>query len=130
MPDRALVEADCARAATEMGCMKPFLFCTPVALLLSLNGTLAQEVKAKETPKVEGDVQVLARGPVHEAFAQPWQKNPHATAAVKREPPPPVAEQPPDQRPDGDRVQWIPGYWQWDAERDNFLWVSGAWRKA
>ncbi|MBI2479279.1 MAG: YXWGXW repeat-containing protein, partial [Planctomycetia bacterium] len=23
---------------------------------------------------------------------------------------------------------WIPGYWGWDQERDDFLWISGVWR--
>jgi hypothetical protein len=25
-------------------------------------------------------------------------------------------------------VQWFPGYWQWDEEHKDFLWVSGCWR--
>lgn len=35
---------------------------------------------------------------------------------------------PPDQKPEGDDVAWIPGYWAWDDERNDFLWVSGVWR--
>ena len=35
---------------------------------------------------------------------------------------------PPDRRPEGDNVTWIPGYWAWDDERSDFLWVSGTWR--
>jgi hypothetical protein len=34
----------------------------------------------------------------------------------------------PDQRPEGANVTWIPGYWAWDDERNDFLWVSGIWR--
>src|SRR5262249_3547820 len=37
-------------------------------------------------------------------------------------------EQPPDQKPEGENVGWIPGYWAWDDERSDFLWVSGFWR--
>ena len=37
-------------------------------------------------------------------------------------------ELPPDQRPDGMNVAWIPGYWTWDDDRDDFIWVSGVWR--
>jgi hypothetical protein len=29
---------------------------------------------------------------------------------------------------EGDNVTWIPGYWAWDDERSDFLWVSGVWR--
>jgi hypothetical protein len=35
---------------------------------------------------------------------------------------------PPDRKPEGDNVVWIPGYWMWDSDREDFLWVSGFWR--
>ena len=31
-------------------------------------------------------------------------------------------------KPEGDSAVWIPGYWNWDDERKDFLWVSGVWR--
>ena len=34
----------------------------------------------------------------------------------------------PDQRPAGDNVAWIPGYWGWDEDQNDFLWISGIWR--
>src|SRR5262249_16867084 len=43
-------------------------------------------------------------------------------------PPAPVEELPPAQKPEGENVQWIPGYWAWDQDRDDFIWVSGVWR--
>src|SRR5262249_43074301 len=43
-------------------------------------------------------------------------------------PPTPLEELPPDQRPQGDDVQWMPGYWNWDEDRSDFVWVSGFWR--
>src|SRR5947209_3371743 len=54
---------------------------------------------------------VLASGPVHEAYAQPDKQNPEPTPVVPKKPPPPIREEPPDQKPQGDNVQWIPGYW-------------------
>ena len=36
---------------------------------------------------------------------------------------------PPDQKPAGQNVQWIPGYWSWDVSRNDYLWVSGIWRE-
>ena len=36
---------------------------------------------------------------------------------------------PPDQKPAGQNIQWIPGYWSWDQERNDFLWISGVWRE-
>ncbi|HJZ59904.1 MAG TPA: hypothetical protein VKE74_33490, partial [Gemmataceae bacterium] len=81
---------------------------------------------AQEPPPQPG-VSVQARGPVHEAFARP--ADPSAPKlVVPTQPPAPVNELPPDQRPEGDNVQWVPGYWSWDDEASRFLWVSGCWR--
>jgi YXWGXW repeat-containing protein len=73
-------------------------------------------------------VEVLARGPLHEAFAQPVEAQPLPAPVVPRQPPDPITELPPAQKPEGDNVQWIPGYWSWDDEQKDFLWVSGFWR--
>ncbi len=72
--------------------------------------------------------QVLARGPVHEAFAGVISYHPQPGAVLPSEPPEMVEEVPPDQKPEGENVTWIPGYWAWDDERNDFLWVSGIWR--
>jgi hypothetical protein len=72
--------------------------------------------------------QVLTTGPVHEAFAEPVVYDPKPGPVVPKAPPQPIQELPPDQKPAGDNVQWIPGYWAWDEGRQDFLWVSGIWR--
>jgi hypothetical protein len=36
---------------------------------------------------------------------------------------------PPDQKPAGQNVQWISGYWSWDVSRNDFIWISGIWRE-
>ena len=69
------------------------------------------------------------RGAIHEAFAEPYDRNPEPTKIVPRKPPEPINELAPDVKPDGDNVEWIPGYWGWDDERNDFVWVSGLWRK-
>lgn len=81
-------------------------------------------------PAVADDIEVLARGPVHEAYAEPSEREPKPTPVVPKEPPKPIEELPPDQKPEGDNVQWLPGYWAWDEEKTDFLWVSGFWRVA
>jgi len=83
-------------------------------------------LRAEEQPGVE----VLARGPVHEAYASPVDAQPQSGPLVPRQPPNPVEELPPEQRPEGDHVLWIPGYWAWDTDANNYLWVSGVWREA
>jgi len=72
--------------------------------------------------------QILTRGPVHEAFAGVIAFKPVAGVVVPKAPPEMIQEVPPDQKPEGDNVTWIPGYWAWDDERNDFLWVSGIWR--
>src|SRR5262245_59767479 len=79
-----------------------------------------------QQPGAGGEVQL--KGPVHEAFAQPGDVPPEAGPAVPKQPPAPVPEEPPDQRPEGANVQWIGGYWAWDNDRNDYLWVSGVWR--
>jgi hypothetical protein len=71
--------------------------------------------------------EVLTRGPVHEAFAEVIAYNPQPGQIVAKEPPKPIEELPPAEKPEGDYA-WIPGYWAWDQDRTDFIWVSGAWR--
>jgi hypothetical protein len=72
--------------------------------------------------------EILTSGPMHEAFAQPVVYDPKPGPVIPKQPPPPIKEMPPDQKPDGANVQWIPGYWAWDDQRNDYLWVSGVWR--
>jgi hypothetical protein len=72
--------------------------------------------------------QVLTRGPIHEAFAAPVVHDPASGPVIPKQPPDPIQEMPPDQKPSGQNVQWIPGYWSWDVSRNDYLWVSGIWR--
>ncbi|MBX3421611.1 MAG: YXWGXW repeat-containing protein [Pirellulaceae bacterium] len=70
----------------------------------------------------------LLRGPLHEAFAEQYSPQPVEGVIADRQPPPLVPEMPPEIRPDGKNVEWLPGYWFWDDERDDFIWISGTWR--
>jgi hypothetical protein len=82
------------------------------------------EQQAANDPNTE----VLTKGPVHEAFAQPVVFNPTPTAVVPKQPPDPVEEMPPEQKPSGDHVVWIAGYWTYEADQTKFIWTSGIWR--
>jgi hypothetical protein len=93
--------------------------------LLPLAGLQPQDNQA---PGQDQGVEVLARGPVHEAYAEPVESRPQPTITVSKQPPDPIQEVPPDQKPEGDDVQWIPGYWSWDQDQQDFIWVSGFWR--
>lgn len=76
----------------------------------------------------EAGVEVLTRGPVHEAFAEAAMSGATASAVIDRAPYADIEELPPDHRPDGNDVAWIPGYWSWDDDRSDFIWLSGVWR--
>jgi hypothetical protein len=76
----------------------------------------------------ESGVEVQTRGPVHEAFAGAVSFNPEVGIIINQPPPELIEEIPPEQRPEGDNVSWIPGYWAWDEEPGGFLWISGIWR--
>jgi len=73
-------------------------------------------------------IEIAPKGPVHEAFARPFDQNPQATPPIPKEPPPPIRELPPEKKPEGSDIEWIPGYWAWDSDKNDFLWVSGMYR--
>ncbi|TWT93472.1 hypothetical protein Pla108_39660 [Botrimarina colliarenosi] len=79
------------------------------------------------------EAQPLEQGPVHEAFAAPVGQfcavsEEQANTVLEKEPPARINELPPAQQPEGDNVQWIPGYWMWSIDREDYVWVSGVWR--
>jgi hypothetical protein len=73
----------------------------------------------------EEQPEVLTRGPVHEAFAEPVNLQVETGLIVPDEPPASIEEIPPDDRPVGEQFVWVPGYWAWDGERNICIWVSG-----
>jgi hypothetical protein len=68
------------------------------------------------------------RGPINQGFAEMTNMTPQPSPPVERQPPAPIDEAPPDAKPDNPAATWVPGYWSWDAESSNHIWVSGSWR--
>jgi hypothetical protein len=89
---------------------------------------LSPSAFAQDDDQQPTEPEVLTRGPVHEAFAEPVTFNADDAYVIPKEPPQAVDEVPPDTKPQGSNVQWIGGYWSWDEERQDFIWVSGVWR--
>ena len=122
----------CNRGGTHVGARRTSI----LALFVVLGGwgflirvAAAQDPGAPAVPDQDQSVQVQTRGPVHEAFAAPVSHDPKPGLVTAKEPPAAVEEMPPDQKPAGQNVQWIPGYWSWDQSRNDYLWISGVWRE-
>ncbi len=101
---------------------------TTMVVLGATLGLNSRSVAQTPAPPVQEGVEVLTRGPVHEAFAETITFDPQPGIVIAETPPDAIEEVAPDQRPEGTNVTWIPGYWGWDDERSDFLWVSGIWR--
>lgn len=101
-----------------------------LALLLTAGVARAQERELLQDRIALGQtgMEILTRGPVHEAFAGTMSYDAEPGMIVQGTPPNVIEEVTPDQRPVGDDTAWIPGYWAWDDDRNDFLWVSGIWR--
>jgi len=95
-------------------------------------GTSGYLLAQDRPPPMPGQEQleVLTRGPVHEAFAEPVPLEVEAGLTVSQPPPANIEEIPPAERPRGDNFVWVPGYWAWDADRSGYIWVSACWRAA
>lgn len=123
--------------------------CRNIATVLALSFWLPQAIVAQESftsfptlesgapqsvldlpqiPEVPEDLNVLTRGPLHEAFASAHQADPQPATLVFKAPPELIDEVPPEYKPEGNNVQWISGYWAWDDAQSDFIWISGIWR--
>ena len=96
------------------------------ATLTSMFG-LGDSAVAQHLSNQDG-IEILTRGPVHEAFAETVAFDPEPGIVISQAPPDPIEEIAPNRRPEGPNVAWIPGYWGWDDERNDFVWISGIWR--
>lgn len=63
--------------------------------------------------------------PIHEAFI-PRNAGLSPQEVIGRQPPAPIAENPPPM-PNQEMI-WIPGYWKWIHEQQDFVPVCGTWR--
>lgn len=64
--------------------------------------------------------------PIHEAFV-PKFADPLPLLTISQTPPSPRADNIPS-KPYDDAI-WIPGYWAWVPEKNDFSWICGVWRR-
>jgi hypothetical protein len=95
---------------------------------LLLIGPTWSPAQAPDEAAPPAGVEMQARGAVHEAFAEPSRAQVAPGAVVRKAPPALIDEAPPEEKPQGDNIVWIPGYWGWDDEASEFVWISGFWR--
>ena len=101
-----------------------------IVLALIMATAMLYGESAGQPPPLPAEEQpeVLTRGPVNEAFAQPVNLENQTGFTAPTEPPPNIEEVPPAERPSGEHFAWVPGYWAWDSDRNGYIWVSGCWR--
>lgn len=94
----------------------------------ALEGPVIGEQTAPDLPEAQtqaDDPELSA--PLHDALRLSNAPVDQVKERAPKSPPPPVAERPSTDRPDP-QARWFGGYWSWDSTRDDFVWVSGAWR--
>ncbi len=70
--------------------------------------------------------EIVDRGFIHEAF-MPKENGTLILKGVQQPPPEAVREKAPSQN--NPNLQWIPGYWHWSDEHQDFYWITGVWRR-
>lgn len=91
-------------------------------------GQQPQSTHRRPTKPTAAAFDFLLRGPIHEGFAQPAVLDAAPPLQVPKRPPPAQREFPPAIRPAANQTLWLPGYWGWEEEQEDFVWVSGVWR--
>ena len=100
----------------------------PPPLPVGPGGALPADPNGGAPGQSDANGEVMTRGPIHEAYAVPLSAGQTVGMIVPKQPPAPIDEVPPDMKPEGGNPTWIPGYWSWDDDRRDFIWVSGVWR--
>jgi len=113
-----------------LGCLTGGLLAGVLLLACGAAAQEAEQVPPIPTEELPAGSEVLTAGPVHEAFAKPVSMEAQEPLMVAQQPPVNLQEVPPAERPAGAGIVWVPGYWAWDADRNDFVWVSGCWRNA
>lgn len=75
---------------------------------------------------LQAQMQTIDDGPIHEAFVQPVYDE-LMIEAIPTQPPETITEKIPQQVDPAS--EWINGYWYWSADRKDFIWIGGAWRR-
>lgn len=72
-------------------------------------------------------VKPYTEGAVHEAYVTPSTEGGAVIRSISQQPPQPINELIPPQC--HSEAIWIAGYWSWNEEIKDFIWISGLWRR-
>lgn len=72
------------------------------------------------------NIQTIKSGSLHEAFAL-QECDDIVMRSFAKQPPAPITEEVPYS--ESEDFIWIPGYWAWSEERQDYIWVSGVLRR-
>jgi hypothetical protein len=108
----------------------PFADCLLQKAQAATISDIGEEMDPPPSVPAQEQPEVLTRGPVHEAFAEPVSLQADDGLVTSKQPPARIEEIPQREKPAGGNFVWVPGYWSWDGERNNYIWVSGCWRIA
>src|SRR5260370_40747534 len=96
----------CVRSST----MKTLLYSSWIGGLVLVLVVVGPGTAAPaEASATDEGFELQSKGPVDEAYARPFQKNPQPSPVGGKQPPKPLKECPPAQKPDGEVEQMIPG---------------------
>lgn len=82
-------------------------------------------IAEQSNPADSEKIQVRNVGPLHEAFLSPAKDG--AASHIDKAPPQPINERPAVDPPSENAV-WIPGYWEWNEAKKDYLWTTGTYR--
>lgn len=110
------------------------LFITVLFSTIIIGGGICPVIGYQESPSnieetdITEEMDILDTGPIHEAFAESSTSDTEPGIVVPKAPPDPIEEIPPKQEDLDEDAEWISGYWAWDDERNDYIWISGTWR--
>jgi hypothetical protein len=101
-----------------------------LAVAVAFPGRLPAQDHALPPPLPDQELpEVLTRGPIHEAFAEPVDLQVQEPVTAPAAPPEAMNEAPSAEQPAEGNAIWVPGYWAWDSDR-GYIWISACWRTA
>jgi hypothetical protein len=93
--------------------------------VIDLEPIRPDDASVRDSPRAEQDSGNTST--THDALLDQSARSPSERIHAPKQPPGPIAERPSGRRPNR-RATWVPGYWDWDSARAEFVWIGGVWQ--